>query len=213
MQIQFSELVDSTIRFLEESGSSPKDLIESLDAYIPDNCRHASELDEFFCQLLPHMSFFNYEILKLIILHLNGDHLGKELSAYEKQFESYCMSRISGPHPVVFSNEAQSNTQKLLVKLDAEWDGMTIGDIKRFQCKLASILQIRQEKLLIQKAQKGCVLLTFLIHKLFLQTIVDNGLTDRQVSALYDNHIISIATESMKLFENMEMVCGIDSCC
>ena len=82
MQIQFSELVDSTIRFLEESGSSPKDLIESLDAYIPDNCRHASELDEFFCQLLPHMSFFNYEILKLIILHLNGDHLGKELSAY-----------------------------------------------------------------------------------------------------------------------------------
>ena len=39
-------------------------------------------------------------------------------------------------------------------------ESLIIEDMKRFQCKLGSILNIRQEKLQLQSVQKGCVLFT-----------------------------------------------------
>ena len=211
MQTEFSDLLESVVRELEHQKCSPKRIINALDAYIPDECHQASDLDEFFAGLLPHMSFFNYEILRLIIQHLEGDLIGI-FAKYEAHFESYCKNRLSGPHPIMFTNEAQNNAQFMetfFVKLDAEWDGMPIEYIKRFQCKLGSILNIRQEKLLLQSVQKGCVLFTFLIHRSLLQMLINNGLTDNQVHALREDQVISIYTGSLNVFENMELVCDI----
>ena len=210
MQMKFSDLIESLIRVLKDKNCSPKDIINALDAYLPDECRHASDLDDFFAELLPHMSFFNYEIPRLIVQHLEGDLIG-EVAKYESHFESYCKNRVSGPHLVVFTNEAQNDAQimeKIFVKLDVEWDGMPIEDMKRFQCKLGSILNIGQEKLQLQSVQKGCVLYTFLIHRTLSLTLKNNGLTDDQVHQLHETRVLSIEVGSDKLFENKELVCN-----
>lgn len=188
---------------------SPKDLIERLDAYIPDECRQASNVDDFFCQLLPHMSFLNYDLLKLIIQQCDHSDLNEKLSEYEKQFEAYCRNRISKAHPLVFADESHYDAQhmeKMLVKLDTEWNGLSRDDIKRFQCKLASILQIRQENLLIQKVEKGCVLFTIFIHKSLVRRSLSSGLSTDQEHALCRNQVISITVGSVKLFQNARMV-------
>ena len=208
MQLLFSELVESTVKYLEHNGITPKDLIELLDACLPDECRQASDLDDFFCQLLPHMSFLNYDMLKLIIQQYDSD-LTKKLSEYEKQFESYCRNRVSEAHPLVFVDESHYDTQcmeKMLVKLDAEWNGLSCDDIKRFQCKLASILQIKQENLLIQKVEKGCVLFTIFIHKSLVKRNLSRGLSADQEYALCWNQVISVTVGSVKLFWNTWMV-------
>ena len=188
---------------------SLKDLIERLDAYIPDECRQASNLDDFFCQLLPHMSFLNFDLLTLIIQQCGCSDLDKKLSEYEKEFESYCRSRISEAHPLVFADESHYDTQhmeKMLVKLDTEWNGLSRDDIKRFQCKLASILQIRQENLLIQKVEKGCVLFTIYIYKSLVERNLSGGLSADQEHALCKNQVISVTVGSVKLFQNTMMV-------
>ena len=209
--MEFSDLVESLIRILKYRKWSPKHIIEALDAYLPDECRQASSLDEFFDELLPHMSFFNYEIPRLIVQYLERD-LSEEVATYEGHFESYCKNRLSGPHPVMFTSEAQNNAQimeKFFVKLDVEWEGMPIEDMKRFQCKLGSILNIRQEKLQLQSVQKGCVLFTFLIHRSLLLMLTNNGLADNQVHELHETRVLSIETESDKIFENKNLVCNI----
>jgi hypothetical protein len=210
MQMKFGDLIESLIKVLKRKKCSPKDIVNALDAYLPDECRHARNLDDLFAELLPHMSFFNFEIPRLIVQHLEGDLIG-EVAKYEGHFESYCKNRISGPHPVVFANEAQNDAQvmeKFFVKLDVEWDGMPIEDMKRFQCKLGSILNIRHEKLLLQSVQKGCVLLTFLTHRSLLVMLKNNGLTDDQVRQLHETQVLSIELAgSDKLFENKELVC------
>ena len=208
MQLLFSDLVERTVKHLELNGTTPKDLIELLDPYIPDECRHASDLDDFFCQLLPHMSFLNYDMLKLIIQQCDSA-LAEKLSEYETQFESYCRNRVSEAHPLVFTDESRYDSQsmkKMLVKLDAEWNGLTCDDVKRFQCKLASILQIRQENLLIQKVEKGCVLLTIFIHKSVVERNLSCGLSADQEYALCRNRVISVTVGSVKLFWNSWMV-------
>ena len=212
--MKFSDLLESLIRVLKCKKCSPKDIIKALDAYLPDECRHASDLDDFFAELLPHMSFFNYEIPRLIIQHLEGDLIG-EVAKYEGHFESYCKNRVSGPHRVVFTNEAQNDAkimEKFFVKLDVEWDGMPIEDMKRFQCKLGSILNIGQEKLQLQSVQKGCVLFTFLIHRSLLMMLINNGLTDDQARELHESRVLSIEAGSDKLFENEELVCNTKKC-
>ena len=209
--MEFSDLIESLVRILKRRKCSPKRIIKALDVYLPEECHQASDLDEFFAELVPHMSFFNYEIPRLIIQHLEGDLIG-EVATYEGHFESYCKNRTSGPHPVVFTNEAQNNAQfveKFFVKLDVEWEGMPIEDMKRFQCKLGSILNIRQEKLQLQSVQKGCVLFTFLIHRSLLLMLINNGFTDDQARELHETRVLSIETESDKLFENKDLVCNI----
>lgn len=204
MQLLFSDLVESTVKYLELNGITPKDLVELLDPYIPDDCRQASDLDDFICQLLPHMSFLNYDMLKLIIQQYNSD-LTEKLSEYEKQFESYCRNRVSEAQPLVFTDESRYDTErmeKMLVKLDAEWNGLSCDDIKRFQCKLATILQIRQENLLIQKVEKGCVLFTIFIHKSLVERNLSCGLSADQEYALCRNQVISVTVGSVKLFWN-----------
>ena len=216
MQMRFSDLIESLIMVLKHKKCSPKDLVKALDAYLPDECHQASDLDDFFADLLPHMSFFNYEIPRLIIQHLEGD-LDKEVAEYEGHFELYCKNRVSGPHPVVFTNEAQNAAkimEKFFVKLDVEWDRMPIEDMKRFQCKLGSILNIRQEKLQLQSVQKGCVLFTFLIHRSVHLMLINNGLTDDQAHELRETRVLSIEAESdIVLFENDELVCSTKSPC
>ena len=214
MEMKFSDLIESLLRELKRKKRSPKDIVKALDAYLPDECHHSSNLDDFFAELLPHMSFFNYEIPRLIIQHLEGDLIG-EFAKYEGHFESYCKNRVSGPHQVVFTNEAQNGAkimEKFFVKLDVEWDGMPIEDMKRFQCKLGSILNIRQEKLQLQSVQKGCVLFTFLIHRSLLMMLINNGLTDDQARELHEARVLSIETGSDKLFENEELVCNTKKC-
>ena len=208
MHINFSDLIDNLIRSLEHNRRSPKNIIDALGAYIPDECQKASDLDEFFVELLPHMSFFNYVIPKLIIQHLEKD-LIRQLAAYEAKFESYCKNRLSGPHPVVIRNETQSKDQlmqKVFIKLDVEWDGFPIEYIERFRCKLGSILNIEQEKLLLQTVQKGCVLLTFVVHRSLLQIIINNGLTPNQKHALRESQVITMEIGSVNIFENLELV-------
>ena len=209
MQLLFSDLVESTIQYLEHIGSSPKDLVDLIDAYIPDQCREASNLDDFFCQLLPHMSFLNYDLLKLIIQQYDSSDLNEKLSEYEKQFESYCRNRVSEAHPLVFADESHYDTrhmEKMLVKLDVEWNGLSGDDIKRFQCKLASILQISQEKLLIQKVEKGCVLFTIFVHKSLVEGHLSTGLSADQEYALCRNQVISITVGSVRFLRNTRLV-------
>lgn len=208
MRLEFSDLVDTLISFLERKSRSPKYIIDALDKYLPDDCRKASDLDEFFDELLPHMSFFNYDIPKFIIQYLERDLAG-QLATYEARFKSYCENRLSGPHPVVITNAAQNKDQlmeKMFVKLDVEWDGLPIEYIERFKCKLGYILNIGQEKLLLQSIQRGCVLLTFLVHGSLLQTI-KKALSSDQRRELHGAHVIAIDVGSERIFENLELVC------
>ena len=206
IQLSYNELVESTIQYLQDTKTSPKDVIKRLDAYIPDECCQATDLDDFFFCLIPHMSFFNYDLLKMIIEQTGDNDLQGKLSNYENQFESYCRNRISGPHPVVFTSEAlnkERSAEKLLIKLDAEWEGIPLADIKRFHCKVASILQVRQESLLIQKVQKGCVLFTFLIREAVALRILENGLTRSQETALQEERVMSVVIGTETLFETV----------
>ena len=209
IQSEFSDLLGTLIRDLEHRRVAPEHVIDALGAYLPDECLKASQWDELFDNLLPHMSFFNYDIISVIIKHVGGA-LVEELAAYEDHFKSYSMNRVSGPHRVVrFTNEAQNNfefMEKLFVKLDLEWEEVSLEDLKRFQCKLASILKIRQEKLILQSIQQGCVLVTFLIHTSLLQIIMNNGLNADQEDSFNSENVISLTTTSAKVFENMELV-------
>lgn len=206
--MKFSDLLDSVIKHLEQSKLSPKDIVNALGPHIPDECQTASNLDEFFEKMLPDMTFFDYEIPSMIIKLIGGEVV-EELKKYEALFESYCKHRVSGPHPIEFTDESRQNTQiqeKMLVKLDIEWEEMPLNYVKSFQRKLASILRIREETLIVHSVREGCVLLTFLIRSSLLQTIKNDGVNEEQKDALHHNRVVSIEAASVKIFEDMELV-------
>lgn len=206
--MEFSDLLDSVIKHLEQSKLSPKDIVNALGLLIPKECQTASNLDEFFEKMLPDMTFFDYGILSMIIKLIEGEVV-EDFKTYEALFESYCKNRVSGPHPIKFTDESRQNTQiqqKMVVKLDIEWEEMSLNYVKSFQRKLASILGIREEMLIVHSVRQGCVLLTFLIHSSLLLTIINEGVNKEQKDALHHNRVVSIEAASVKIFEDMELV-------
>ena len=120
-----------------------------------------------------HSSFYDYCFVEYMIDITGTPQDKSELENYTKYFKQYAERRVYFC-PSKFVTEASSSKEsdcKLYVKLDSVYDEYNLSGIKRFQLKLASLLNTSYEVLRLCSIEKGCFKLTFLIPN-FMKDII-----------------------------------------
>ena len=139
--------------------------VERLARYLKDygglNLTSIKNVQEF---ITDRSSFYDYHILKYIIL-LAGDEEDKQnLEEYERHFRVYARRRIfECPSNIGFIPASKSHSL-LCVKLDSIYDKCTADELVEFQQRLCDALDMSIYVCKLNTIERGCIKLTFIIH-------------------------------------------------
>ena len=113
-------------------------------------------IKELFLALFDHWSFFDYELLRLII---NGfcTELCREMEDYIAEFKKYCQRRLC-EIPVDVFKTRPDETNNLYVKCDKSFDKITLEEAKELELRLSKLLDM---ELYLLRLEEGCVQLVF----------------------------------------------------
>ena len=144
----------------------------------------AKEIEHIFIVITPYLSYFNYELIEVIV-RVHGAYRDKEnMQQYCNDFYEYCKKMPC----VEFHEECSSNESKrtkIKFKLDYDRNQLKFGDVKRIQCNIAAILGLRPSVLYLHGIEDGCMSLTFLVPTFFVGCLMD--LITNNTSALQEN--------------------------
>ena len=148
-----------TLMFLKSPTVQLKESDAKIFAYCKKEIRKAESLQDAFEALEPFVSFFNFEIVGLIIQR-NGSQEDKiNLQAYKAKFDLFCKRRICECPIELFGKS--SNDGQIVVKLDDNFEEYTLNALKLFRKKLCGIFDISEHELHVLNISDGCVEITF----------------------------------------------------
>ena len=152
-------------RALKRSESTAKEIIRIITRKnhryreIFEDC---DTIDKLFDEAEKHWSFFDYDLIELLILCLFEDeqhHLKVLLKEYAASFEKYARRRVCECPSNVFEDE-KKNGKVVVFKIEEyNFEAMTVGELKKLCSRLNSA--IGSYKLRLLKTDPGCVQLTF----------------------------------------------------
>ena len=144
----------------------------SLFQHHHQNLVEAKRIEEIFIIINPYLSYFNYELLQVIINTHGTDKDKQNMQQYLSDFSEYC-KRVPC---VEFHEESDCNKTKrtkIKFKLDYNKTHLKLGDIKHIQRRIASILKLKPSVLFLYRVDDGCIVFTFLIPKSTFDYVID----------------------------------------
>ena len=131
-----------------------------------------------------YFSFFDYDILELIVDNLGTDQDRQNLASYKDEFKAYAKQRLvidltSEDSP---STDSENPSNPVLVILDSSYDVCETEELKRLQINLSKLLNLKEGVLQLRKVRKNCVQLVFELPEFIIGTIFP--LSPDQESAL-----------------------------
>ena len=119
-----------------------------------------------------YFSFFDYDILELIVDTLGTDQDRQNVATYKDEFIAYAKQRlIICPSSEDPSTDSENPSNPVLVILDSSYDVCEIGELKRLQINLSKLFNLREGVLQLRKVRKNCVQLVFEIPDFIIETI------------------------------------------
>ena len=173
---RFSDLAITTSESLTEKKVTVdklKNVVVQRDKSLSEKLRQATSIDAAFYALGEHWSFFNYEILAFIIKRLGDDDDKKNLDVYTQNFESFCLHKIFEVAPGTCGHELDHSREgrQLFVVVAIESIVSNLGDVKRAQHKMATLLGIDSAQLRVHRIDEGSVILVMSVPDLVAQEI------------------------------------------
>ena len=137
---------------------------------------------EVFRKVLHHCSYFNYDILEMIIKMFKLDE--NPLKKYLKTFSQFCQA-MPCIEEVCGSNNSTSGRTKVTFKLDKiERHKLTYQELRQLKGKIAGHLGIRPSALYFCFIKGGCILIESLIPTFIIERVFP--LSDSQMIGLYN---------------------------
>lgn len=207
----FATLINETCESLQANGITTKSLIRcalSLAAYKSQmiqnplleeherNLRSANTIDDVFIILIPHMSFFNYELLGYIIKRCGSEDNKILLDTYLQKFNEFCRRRVFevSPDAIGYIGTNKPKRKKFAVLLTQYENKCTLMDIKEAQCKLATLLELDASSLHLHNVDNGSLILIFSVA-VFLAI---------EIFPLNSLQIDCLKTEGYRIFVSIE---------
>ena len=116
---------------------------------------------EVFSKISQIISFFNYDIIKILTSKFGSETNKKKLKKYRKRFQDYSKRRICECPADAFGNKEASDeaqSKYYVLKIDKSMDGYTVEELEILQYKINKILK---QFLRLLHFDKGCIELTF----------------------------------------------------
>ena len=190
MQNKFASIVVKTIMSLNKNNKTVQDL-ELLMKFssakgLCNLFEEGMSINDLFLKLGDYLSFFDYELLELIIKEYCSG-LSTELEKYKSDLKEYCRRRIvEVPMNVIESKRTNENV--IRVKYDKEFCSVTLNDIKDLEVRLAQLLEM---DLCLLGVEEGCTQIVL------VSTCFISPLTDQQKDKLIKMKLLEFHTKNV----------------
>ena len=152
--------------------------------------RSAGSIEDVFWVIRDYFSFFNYRVIKHIVVELGTEQDRVELQNYEKEFDEYSKRRVY-ECPPVYGSVSKDDHVDLVVKVDSVYEEFTVKELEKFQYKLSTIFCVSPQSVLrLCQVEKGCLQLIFQVPSFVQQEIFP--LSTEQESALAAEGVIRL---------------------
>ena len=182
MIMSFAKLFDETCVSLEEREISVQRVVVralSLGAYESQTIqkpllsedekelKRSKTIDEVFIVLRPHMSFFNFELLKHITdcIKLCSDSDRKRMNEYISKFDAFCKRKVFEVPPGAVGQPTSKLKKRkrkvfavLMTKHEAEPNLVFVNAAKQ---KIAELLKLKPSTLHLHRIDEGSIIFVF----------------------------------------------------
>ena len=201
MREQFAGLVSDTCNSLKKRNVAIADLVLFLQNVSPltlkpkmDEMSKATSLAQVLRIVTGHTcSWFDYEMMAVLINRFGDKSDKKRLKQYETNFKKFAEQRLpSGNKHIKVGSGGRCRGKQLVVKIDKEWNEATFSDLNKIRGNLASILGVRRTDLYLADIREGCIMMTFMITEELARELFpakDRRLTPFQVKSLKDKGV------------------------
>jgi hypothetical protein len=160
IQNKFAIIVDRTKTSLEDQDISCQNLktLFKFSAY-SSHCtlfEDGMSMNDLFLELSDYWSFFDYELLTLIV-ERRCPELGDKLEEYISDLKEYCRRRIIEV-PAHMLDAKSTSKDTVTIKYEKEFYDITLNNIKDLQARLSLLLKT---PLRLLEIEEGCTQLTF----------------------------------------------------
>ena len=124
----------------------------------------ARTIHNLLCVAEPFASWFNYDLIAFLAKELGEEEGSAIVADYESKFQQYLQKLVFECPPFSSIKSIPSGFEELTVKLDWNFEHISIQDITIFKAKLCKFLGHSDPSVFILKSvEEGCVLLTWLV--------------------------------------------------
>ena len=160
-----------------------------------DKLDKATNMFDVFKAIIPHCSYFNYDLLELLV-DVHGSSEDKaHFDEYLQAFTSYCKA-MPCAEEVCGNGDSATKQTKLKFKTNFDRQHLKPNTLRGVKCNIANHLKISPSALYLKSIEEGCLSLVFLIPSFLFGRIFP--LSDEQKVALYNEvKVISIHCEEL----------------
>ena len=156
------------------------------DSSFKESLRACKSLAEVFNHLTDFVSFFNYDLVKLLTRHFGSSAMKKKLRKYKKKFKDYSKCRVCECPKDAFG-EAKESDNIYRIKTDRVLENLTVEDLNKLEHEIRKILGHKLLHLL--KVEDGCIELFFRVFNCNNKFI---DIFEDQKQALGDLGVLSV---------------------
>ena len=149
-------------------------------------------ITEVFSQLSNFVSFFNFDLVKVLAHHFGSLAIKKKLKRYKIRFQKYSKRRVCECPKDAFG-EAEKSDKIYRIKTDKILETFTVEDLDKLQHEIRKILGHKLLRLL--KVEDGCIELTFRVIN-----CDDFDISEDQKQSLSDLGVLSVACQQKVLY-------------
>ena len=163
---QFKKLLEQVYKSLCLSREEHTSVVRTLapdGAMIFEPISGLSEtknMSDVFNVVSRHCSYFNYDLLQLIVKNHGTSNDKDNMEQYIKSFTAYCEAMPCAERTCGSNNPGQI---ELLFKITFDRHDLKPNYLRRVKINIAKILKVTPSSLYLHTLEEGCVLLKFLI--------------------------------------------------
>ena len=204
----FANLVTDTCHSFKVRNVGTRELILLLQNSFPvmktriDEMIEATCLEQVFKITVDQAcSWFEYEVIKVMVAYFGGDEDRMRVREYEAHFQKYAERRLpKGMKYIEVGSGARRGGNQLVIKIDKEWEEVTFSDLDKIRESFASALGVRRRDLYLADIREGCIMLRFMIVEELAGRLCPSNsyLTSSQIKSLRNEGVISLRCEKLR---------------
>ena len=186
-----------------------------LDKQVED-IRNKATMTDVFRILSDYYSWFNYDLIENLIQTF-CTKCQDVLQEFKKCFFEYserrvfvvvhsaeCSDQETGVRERIvriseYGSDRKHDVKYFILKMDKRWNMITVKQLRRIRKTVAGILKVKKHTLYLQRVEKGCCQMTFLIPEFVAAAVFPLQFPTEQKAALLEADVIELHCDGYDL--------------
>ena len=192
---RFAKLVQKACQDVRKRELEPSEFLSQVTTLrVSDRNQHRSFIEEKLTDIPPpvtfekiwsrltiYWDFLNYRLLEHVVRNFGNEDLKDQMQDYVDELSAFKKTTrlcdFINSWPCKDDRPPEEGLRKVVVKMHQEWTQCTLQDVESFKMALIHKLFLPEFELILQKAEEGCVCVTWLTSP-SIATLLQQNLTN-----------------------------------